>query len=322
MKKLRRLGIMNVPNLMTGIRIVISWIAIGGMFHFYRKNEALHFGFCMLYCVGYIIDLFDGIVARRLNQESEFGAVFDPASDKIVANTVLLFLYVKGVMFWWVLLCVLFRDIVLSVLRLVCEKYELRFRTSKLGKLRTNVIGYGCGIVYLWHYALEPVSTYRSGHFLVHGMVIAVSVFAVLNLVFKRDAFLTGMFKTFEEKLFATLTLVVAGIYPYYSIPAAIAFITAGTLVDYGIEFKRTVEKEAKRLRLPDFLWKSTGQMLIAMFLSVGLIVMAKNTLSGAIVTANIVFFVLLFRNTVYLTKKEKPTTTSIVSCPARRTVK
>lgn len=306
----RKLSVFTVPNIMTGARIVISWIAIGGIAITYRKNEIMHLLFCVMYGLGYIIDLFDGIAARRLKQESEFGKIFDPASDKIVAVTMLLFLYVKGIFPLWALAVVLFRDVVLSTLRLVSQRYSLYFKTSNLGKYRSNIIGYGCGLLYLWHYMLNPGNSYAVIHYGIHGFLVIVALLSGLNVFVKSDKFLMGMFETFEAKLVAAITLVIGAINPAWGIPAAIAWITMATLVDYGLIFSRTLNKTIKSIKTPDFLWRSAGQLFLALVITSCIPLLVRETLAGAIIAANVTFIVLLWRNAVYILKNQ-PLTTS-----------
>ena len=67
-----------IPNLLTIIRLllipVFLWASFQGMF-----TTA-----CVLFVTAAVTDVFDGLIARRLNQRSRIGAILDPAADKFM----------------------------------------------------------------------------------------------------------------------------------------------------------------------------------------------------------------------------------------------
>lgn len=79
--------IYTLPNLITSSRIVLSpavgYFICNGMY-----NPAL-----ICFALAASTDFFDGYLARRLKQESEFGTVLDPIADKILFATCLVSLY-------------------------------------------------------------------------------------------------------------------------------------------------------------------------------------------------------------------------------------
>jgi cardiolipin synthase len=63
-----------------------------------------------LMVVASLTDFFDGQVARRYRQESEFGKVIDPLADKICAGAVVIVLVALGDVPFWFLPAVIGRD--------------------------------------------------------------------------------------------------------------------------------------------------------------------------------------------------------------------
>jgi len=68
-----------------------------------------------VYAVGLMLlasatDFFDGLIARRYQQESEFGRVIDPLADKICAGAVVIVLSALGDIPPWFVLLVIGRD--------------------------------------------------------------------------------------------------------------------------------------------------------------------------------------------------------------------
>jgi len=64
----------------------------------------------VLFIVSALSDLADGIVARRWNQATRFGAVADPLADKLTMLTVTGLLTLQHALPWWFALAVVLRD--------------------------------------------------------------------------------------------------------------------------------------------------------------------------------------------------------------------
>jgi cardiolipin synthase len=86
---------LNIPNALTILRIVATPIALG----FYVNQQ---FGWCLaIVLVAALTDYFDGILARQLNQCTDFGALLDPVADKVFEMTVTLALGYLGDLPWY-----------------------------------------------------------------------------------------------------------------------------------------------------------------------------------------------------------------------------
>lgn len=311
----------NIPNFITGISIVLFLFVIAGFVITYRKHEVWHAVIFFIGAIAYLLDGLDGKIARRYNWQSEFGRIFDPAGDKIRAIAILSYFYIIGIFPLWILAIVLFRDLVLSTLRLVSMKENLDFKTSSMGKLRTNIIGYGGAVIYFIHYwgeiFLEKVGV-------IH-LILAIITFAViLNIGILPDKFLLKMFPRFRDKLGAVITFVILAINPSVTIPYAIAWITIYSLVDYGIAFGETVEAAKERIKLRLFLKKSLLQIVLAVVLTGLVLLLLQESLFSAILLSSVIFIILFWRNVLYIQIQPKKTplkqTTTSVSCPARPT--
>jgi cardiolipin synthase (CMP-forming) len=96
----------------------------------------------ILYIIGAVTDYFDGWVARRYNQITEFGTFLDPIADKIYVAALLLMLVatdrIDGI---WVILVViiLIREFMVSGLREYLGPKGIKVPVSKLAKWKTAV---------------------------------------------------------------------------------------------------------------------------------------------------------------------------------------
>ena len=144
----------NVPNLLTLGRLFfllpIPFLLLPESSHsFERLSWALVFS-----ALGSVSDFFDGYFARKLHQESEWGAYMDPLIDKLfvwVLYTCFLFIPSLAVP-WWAVLVIVGRDIFVTYVRNRAIKKGTTFTTSFLAKTKTAaqlVVGIVI-LVYLW----------------------------------------------------------------------------------------------------------------------------------------------------------------------------
>ncbi len=103
---------MNPANLLTIIRLVlipvIVYVLIAEVGN-YRLIAGILFG------ISALTDLFDGIVARKLNVETDLGRILDPVADKLTLIGIFLALLYKGVIPLAAGIIIIGRDAVLFV---------------------------------------------------------------------------------------------------------------------------------------------------------------------------------------------------------------
>lgn len=105
---------MNLPNVLTLARIA----ATPGIVVLAATGHGL--GAAILFAVAGLTDWLDGYLARRLDETSAFGAMFDPIADKLQVGVVLALLLWLGALPDWHLvpaLAILAREILVSGLR-------------------------------------------------------------------------------------------------------------------------------------------------------------------------------------------------------------
>jgi len=102
---------------------------------------------CGFFFVG-LTDLMDGKLARSRNQVTSFGTFLDPVADKAAIGTAMVGLSIQGRLWWWVTIVILFREIAVTVLRLVVIRGGV-IPASKGGKLKTLMQGFGIGFYVL-----------------------------------------------------------------------------------------------------------------------------------------------------------------------------
>ena len=74
---------MTLPNILTMGRIALVPPFIG---LFYLPGDGGAWAAFALFALAAVTDYFDGWLARRLNQTSEFGRILDPIADKLIVS--------------------------------------------------------------------------------------------------------------------------------------------------------------------------------------------------------------------------------------------
>ena len=69
----------------------------------------------VLFLAAGITDGLDGYIAKRFNCESSFGAILDPIADKLLIGSAYIMLGILGDIPFWLLILVMFRDLVIVV---------------------------------------------------------------------------------------------------------------------------------------------------------------------------------------------------------------
>ena len=77
---------LNLPNLLTMLRIVLIPVLVAV---FWLEYEWAHVAATVVFVLAALTDWLDGWIARRLNQQSAFGAFLDPVADKLMVATAL-----------------------------------------------------------------------------------------------------------------------------------------------------------------------------------------------------------------------------------------
>ena len=101
---------LTVPNLLSLTRIVLLIPFAAVMYSAIPHREIWALG---LLALAGLTDRYDGILARRMGAESEWGRILDPLADKIGAGVVAFVLVLQGSIPVWFLALVVARDVLI-----------------------------------------------------------------------------------------------------------------------------------------------------------------------------------------------------------------
>ena len=151
---------MNLPTKITFSRIIAIVIMIIALFslsiigdnnpNFHISNIGnshinwLYFGLFIFFLIASYTDHLDGHIARKYNLITDLGKFLDPVADKLLINSMTIFLvvpasYVEGQMSFsiWCAILLVARDIVVDALRFIASSKGVVIAANIWGKLKT-----------------------------------------------------------------------------------------------------------------------------------------------------------------------------------------
>lgn len=130
-------GIWSIPNLLTLIRLLCLPLFLYVLF---TLNEPV--AAALLLGALSATDWVDGYLARRLNQVSEFGKVFDPTVDRLLFLVAITAIMIDGSMPVWFGVAVLVRELLVGSMMVIATLvYRMpRIDVTVLGKVATALL--------------------------------------------------------------------------------------------------------------------------------------------------------------------------------------
>ena len=112
-------------------------------------SGALAWAAFVLYLVLSATDKVDGDLARKRGEVTDFGKFLDPIADKLLVFSALLLFLDFGSVSVWSVFIILFRELLVSALRMVASAAGVVVAADKLGKYKTattmvSICGYLC----------------------------------------------------------------------------------------------------------------------------------------------------------------------------------
>ena len=127
-----------IPNILTSSRILLTPVFLYFLFSNFSHSKLIAL---IVFMVASITDVFDGFYARKHNLITKFGTFFDPLADKLLVLSAF-----YGFMFipilstevkLWMIILISFRDVVVTLLRMIMEYKGITMVTSKVSKMKT-----------------------------------------------------------------------------------------------------------------------------------------------------------------------------------------
>lgn len=122
-----------IPNLLTLLRIAATPVLI------MLLTYEMFAGALLLFVLAGISDGLDGYIAKRFHYQTRLGAILDPLADKLLLLSCFVVLGIMGHIPFWLLVVVVFRDLIIIVgyLLLVILEGGVNMSPSGVSKLNT-----------------------------------------------------------------------------------------------------------------------------------------------------------------------------------------
>lgn len=159
-----------IPNLLTLIRV----LCVPFIMAFILKQETIT-AFIIL-IVSSSTDLFDGYIARKYNQVSEFGKAFDPFADKFSHIMTMLCLCIIGYVHWIFVTLFLAKEITMLIVgAIVIKKRKIIIQAIRCGKNAALVMTIGMMMSFFHNFFAEKVFYLD---WIVLGIGVALALYA------------------------------------------------------------------------------------------------------------------------------------------------
>ena len=176
---------MNVPNTLSIIRVLLVPAFVATLL-FMRDIEIWGLVVpAIVYGLTALTDMLDGKIARKYNLVTDFGKFIDPLADKFMVLssmiTILVWMILEGntnlaLIFVWVVLIILLRELGVTSLRLVVAgKSGIVVAASMLGKIKT--VSQMVGTVVL---IVEPLIPFFKDNHILSYVMMAIMAFTTL----------------------------------------------------------------------------------------------------------------------------------------------
>jgi CDP-diacylglycerol---glycerol-3-phosphate 3-phosphatidyltransferase len=176
--------LVNLPNALTVLRLaVVPVFAVlllqGSHLQEAGPDDAGRYWATLVFVLAIITDRYDGMIARRTGQVTEFGKLADPIADKALTGTALIGLSILGLLPWWVTLVILVREVGVTVLRFWVIRHGV-IAASRGGKLKTVVQALAIGL-----YILPLTGLLASARWWVMAAAVVLTVLTGLDYVYR-----------------------------------------------------------------------------------------------------------------------------------------
>src|SRR5919206_618334 len=171
--------LLNLPNALTVVRLLaVPVVAVllltdGGM------DDSRRYWATGAFALAIITDRYDGMIARRTGQVTEFGKLADPIADKALTGTALVGLSILALLPWWVTSVILVREVGVTLLRFWVIRHGV-IAASRGGKAKTVLQAVAIGL-----YILPLTGFLASARWWVMGAALVLTVVTGIDYVYR-----------------------------------------------------------------------------------------------------------------------------------------
>jgi CDP-diacylglycerol---glycerol-3-phosphate 3-phosphatidyltransferase len=128
--------LVNLPNSLTVLRLAAVPVFAVLLLREDGADDAGRWWAALAFALAILTDRYDGMIARRTGQITEFGKLADPIADKALTGMALIALSILDLLPWWVTVVILVRELAVTLLRVWVIRHGV-IAASRGGKMKT-----------------------------------------------------------------------------------------------------------------------------------------------------------------------------------------
>ncbi|MGY1847828.1 CDP-diacylglycerol--glycerol-3-phosphate 3-phosphatidyltransferase [Blastococcus sp. SYSU DS1021] len=171
--------LLNLPNALTVLRLAVVPVLAVLLLREDGLDDAGRYWATVVFGLAIITDRYDGLIARRTGQVTEFGKLADPIADKALTGTALVALSVLALLPWWVTAVILVREVGVTLLRFWVIRHGV-IAASRGGKAKTVLQSLAIGL-----YILPLSGVLATTRWWVMAAAVVLTVLTGLDYVYR-----------------------------------------------------------------------------------------------------------------------------------------
>ncbi len=178
----------NLPTKLTFLRLILAiLIIILLLFPFYRVGfefktflyhsiliDVRYLLSGLIFIIASITDYFDGKIARKNKQVTDFGKFSDAIADKVLVNSVLIIFASQGFIPAIIPVVIIVRDIIVDAIRMNVAGKGVVQAAKMSGKIKTASLMLGIVLTFFYNLPFELIGLQISKFFLYFGTLMSV----------------------------------------------------------------------------------------------------------------------------------------------------
>ena len=190
-----------IPNLLTSTRILLVPVFLYCLFAEFSHGKLLAL---IIFISAAITDAYDGKIARKHNIITKFGIFFDPLADKfLVLSAFYAFMFLpvlSTTVKLWMIILISFRDILVTLLRMIMQFKGVTMITSRFGKIKTTfqMITIHLILIFLilksYSVAIPAILYYSESLYILMVITTLITFYTGLHYMYHNYKTLEGLF--------------------------------------------------------------------------------------------------------------------------------
>ncbi len=176
---------LTIPNQLTILRFFLTPVFV---FFFMRGTPIDQLVASIIFTMASITDWYDGWFARRFGVITRWGQFMDPLADKFLVSSALIIFALLDYVYWWMVWIIVFRDILVTLIRIYALHRGSPIVTHALAKWKTFIQMFTIFIILIYinwlNYYGSGSSHYHANYFDIIGiLMILVTLLTIISAI-------------------------------------------------------------------------------------------------------------------------------------------